>query len=98
MSADGKWTITLNTPMGARNSEVTIKTAGDTFTGSAAAEGQSQEITGKVSGDTLTWSINVTQPMPITLEFTAKVAGDDMSGSAKAGAFGSFPLTGKRTG
>lgn len=96
MSADGKWNITLNTPMGARSSELTVKTSGATFTGTAAMEGQNLEIAGKVEGDTLIWSMNITQPMPIALEFTAKIAGDDLSGSAKAGAFGSFPLTGKR--
>jgi hypothetical protein len=32
----------------------------------------------------------------MTLEATVKVDGDAMTGSVKAGAFGSFPLTGTR--
>jgi hypothetical protein len=96
MSADGKWSITVNSPMGAQKSDVLVKTAGDAFTGTVTSPQGTQEISGKVDGDTLTWSLSITTPMPLTLEFTAKVAGDDMTGTAKAGAFGSFPLTGKR--
>jgi hypothetical protein len=96
MSADGKWNVTVNSPMGAQQSELTLKTAGGTFTGTMAGRMGTQEISGKVEGDTLTWSTSITQPMPLTLEFTVKIAGDDMTGSVKAGAFGSSPLTGKR--
>ncbi|MET0182955.1 MAG: hypothetical protein ABW199_08735 [Caulobacterales bacterium] len=96
MSADGKWNVTLNTPLGQQNAEITIKSEGANFTGSAQLQGNTQDIAGSVDGDTLTWKVSITQPMPLTLDFTAKIAGDDMAGSAKAGAFGSFPLTGKR--
>lgn len=96
MSADGKWNVTVNSPMGAQQSEVTIKTSGAAFAGTMAGRMGTQEISGKVEGDTLTWTTSITQPMPLTLEFTVKVSGDDMSGSVKAGAFGSSPLTGKR--
>ncbi len=96
MSADGKWNVTVNSPMGAQQSEVTIKTSGGAFAGTMAGRMGTQEISGKVEGDTLTWTTSITQPMPLTLEFTVKVSGDDMSGSVKAGAFGSSPLTGKR--
>ena len=47
-------------------------------------------------GDTLTFSAAITTPFPMTLEFTAKVEGDAMSGMVKAGSFGSFPITGTR--
>lgn len=96
MSADGKWNVTVNSPMGAQQSDLDIKTSGGTFTATMSGRMGTQEISGKVEGDTLTWSTSITQPMPLTLEFTVKVAGDDMTGSVKAGAFGSSPLTGKR--
>jgi len=76
MSADGNWKITINTPMGARTMDVAITTSGDTFTGAVNSEMGSQEVTGKVDGDTLTWSTDITNPMPMKLEFTAKVDGD----------------------
>jgi hypothetical protein len=56
----------------------------------------SQDISGKVDGNTLTWGAKLTQPFPIDLEFTVSVEGDAMTGSVKAGAFGSSPLKGER--
>jgi hypothetical protein len=55
-----------------------------------------QEVSGKVNGDTLTWSANITNPMPMTLEFEAKVDGDKMAGNVKLGMFGNAPLSGER--
>jgi len=96
MSADGAWKITINTPMGAQEVTANITTSGDTFTGKTEGRLGSQDITGKVAGDTLTWSANITQPMPMTLEFEAKVDGDKMTGNVKLGAFGNAPLSGER--
>ena len=96
MSADGNWKITINTPMGARTVDATIKTNGDTFTGTTSSEMGSQDITGNVNGDNLTWKFDITNPMPMTLEFDAKVEGDKMSGNVKLGMFGNAPLSGVR--
>ena len=96
MSADGNWKITLNTPMGARPMDVAITTSGDSFTGKVDSEMGSQEVTGKVDGDTLTWSTDITNPMPMKLDFSAKVEGDKLSGSCKLGMFGNAALTGVR--
>jgi hypothetical protein len=96
MSADGNWKITINTPMGAQTVTANIKTSGDTFTGTTEGQMGKQEVSGKVDGDTLTWSANITNPMPMTLEFTAKVEGDKMNGNVKLGMFGNAPLSGER--
>ena len=96
MSADGAWKTTVNSPMGVQQGTLEIATSGATFTGKMAGAQGSQDISGKVDGDTLTWSAAITQPFPITLEFSVKVEGDAMTGSVKAGAFGSSPLTGVR--
>lgn len=96
MSADGNWKITINTPMGAQTVNATIKTSGDTFTGTTSGQMGTQEVSGKVDGDTLTWSADITSPMPMKLEFTAKVDGDKMSGNVKLGMFGNASLTGER--
>ena len=95
-SADGNWKITINTPMGAQEVNATITTSGDTFTGKTEGRMGSQEVSGKVNGDTLTWSSAITSPMPMTLEFEAKVDGDKMTGNVKLGAFGNAPLSGVR--
>jgi hypothetical protein len=96
MSADGNWKITINTPMGAQVVDAEIKTNGDTFTGVTKGQMGSQEVSGKVDGDTLTWSADITNPMPMKLEFTAKVDGDKMSGNVKLGMFGNAALSGVR--
>ena len=96
MSADGTWKTTINSPMGAQEGTLTVTTSGDTFTGKMDGAQGAQDITGKVDGDTLTWSASITTPFPMTLEATVKVDGDAMTGSVKAGSFGSFPLTGTR--
>jgi hypothetical protein len=96
MSADGNWKITINTPMGARTMNVAIATSGDSFTGKVDSEMGAQEVTGKVDGDTLTWNSDITNPMPMKLEFSAKVDGDKMSGNVKLGMFGNASLTGER--
>lgn len=96
MSVDGAWKTTINSPMGAQQGTLTVVSNGDTFTGKMDGAQGSQDVSGKVDGDTLTFSAAITTPMPMTLEFTAKVEGDAMTGSVKAGAFGSFPLTGTR--
>ena len=97
MSADGAWTISIDSPMGKQDASLDLKTDGAVLSGTQSAQGQTSPISdGKVDGDTLTWSAQVTTPFPMTLEFTGTVAGDAMSGNVKAGAFGVFPFQGKR--
>jgi len=97
MSVDGNWTIVVKSPMGEQPSTLSVKADGGALTGTQAAQGQSQAIAnGKVDGNTVTWSNSITQPMPMTLEFTGTLDGDTLNGSVKAGAFGAFPFTGKR--
>jgi hypothetical protein len=96
MSVDGTWKTSVNSPMGTQEGELVVTAAGDTFNGVMKGRMGEQEVTGKLEGDTLTWSAKITSPFPMTLEFTATVNGDSMSGAVKAGAFGSSPLSGTR--
>ena len=96
MSADGNWKITIDTPMGARTVDATIKTSGGTFTGTTESEMGSQEISGTVEGDTLAWSMDITNPMPMKLEFNATVEGDALNGKVKLGMFGNANIRGER--
>lgn len=97
MAVDGNWNITMSTPMGDRQTTLSLKSAGGTLTGTQAAEGNSEEIfDGKTNGDDLSWKVSIANPMPLTLEFTAKVSGDSISGEMSIGPMGSFPFSGKR--
>lgn len=90
MSFDGKYNITIQTPMGAQQGTLDLSQSGDDLTGSmVAASGENAEIkNGKVNGDKATWDVEITSPMPMTLSFDATKAGDAISGSVALGAFG----------
>ncbi|MDL2352941.1 MAG: hypothetical protein QFC78_08850 [Pseudomonadota bacterium] len=99
MSVAGTYECVTKTPMGDQKSDVTINVDGDTFTGSNVGAMGSMELEdGKVDGNKLTWSMKMTVPMPMTLEGEATVDGDALTGSVKAGAFGTFPMNGTRKG
>lgn len=97
MSADGTWNTTINTPMGAQNGTLTLSTEGGNLTGRMdGAQGSMDIQDGAIDGETLTWKADITSPMPMTLEFSASVSGDEISGSVKLGAFGNATFTGTR--
>ena len=97
MSVDGSWNLTMETPMGERKATLDVTSAGGALSGKQSAEGDSAEIfDGTVSGDNVAWKVSITSPMPMTLEYTATVAGDEMSGQMQIGVFGSFPFSGTR--
>jgi hypothetical protein len=97
MAIDGKWEITINSPMGAQKATLDLKNEGGTLSGTQTAMQGTQPLTNaKVDGSNLSWSASITSPMPMTLEFSGTVDGDKLSGSVKAGAFGSFPFSGGR--
>ncbi len=96
-AVDGDWNVTIKTPMGDQSSVFTVKSDGASFTGQVAGALGSMDIKdGAVDGNTLTWKMDMTVPMPMTLEGTATVDGDSISGSVKAGAFGDMGLSGTR--
>ncbi|GAA4773649.1 MULTISPECIES: hypothetical protein [Novosphingobium] len=99
MSIAGTYECVTKTPMGDQKSEFTIVVDGDTFTGkNAGAMGSMDLENGKIDGNKLTWSMKMTVPMPMTLEGEATVDGDTITGGVKAGAFGTFPMSGTRKG
>ena len=95
MAIDGKWNLTIKTPMGDQTGVLTLKQEGNALTGEMSGPAGTAPIeNGKVEGDTLSWHAKVTSPMPITLEFTGKTEGDNLSGSVKLGAFGTSTFSG----
>ena len=98
-TVDGTWDTLVKSPMGDQKATLTIVTSGDTFTGTySGAMGTTEIKDGKVDGDTLTWKLDITVPMPMTLDGNATVDGDTITGTVTAGAFGAFPLSGTRVG
>jgi hypothetical protein len=96
-NVDGAWDCTIKSPLGDQNAVLTVQSSGSSFTGNMSGALGSMDIdNGTVDGDTLKWSMDIKVPMPLTLDCEATVDGDTITGSAGAGAFGSFPLTGTR--
>ena len=98
MAADGKWQLTINTPLGAQQSLLNISASGNTLTGTqSAATGDERPIeAGKVEGDQISWRASITKPMALTLEFTGTIQGDSITGSVKLGPFGAQTFHGTR--
>jgi hypothetical protein len=97
MAVDGKWNISVETPIGTRQATLTLSAAGSALTGTQSADGGSAAINdGKLDGNKVSWKVAITDPMPITLEFEGTVEGDKISGHANAGAFGAMPFSGTR--
>ena len=97
MPVDGTWNMTMSTPMGERKAQLTVKSSGSTLTGTQSGEQGSAEIAdGKVDGNKVSWKVSIQQPMPLTLEFTGAVDGNNMTGEMGVGFMGSFPFTGTR--
>ena len=98
MTADGNWNLVVSTPMGERHGSLSLKTEGTTLQGSQAADGNSTEIfDGTVNGAAISWKVSITNPMPMTLEFTGTVDGDEIAGTVKLGEFGNSSFSGIRS-
>jgi len=97
MSADGTWNTTMNTPMGPQQGTLILQTDGNALTGRMKSpQGEVELSDGTVDGNALSWKASITTPMPMTLEFSAKVDGDSISGSVKLGPFGNASFSGSR--
>jgi hypothetical protein len=97
---DGAYDVVTKTPMGDQQSVLTvISDEKGGFHGTNAGMMGSMDVkNGKVDGKALSWTMEMIVPMPMTLEATATVEGDAITGTVQAGAFGAMAMTGKRRG
>jgi hypothetical protein len=94
---EGVWDCVVQSPLGERQTQLSVVVDNDTWTGTSEADGHTLTCTDTtLDGDTITWKMKITKPVPVTLHCTATIVGDELSGTTKAGAFGSFPMTGSR--
>jgi hypothetical protein len=92
----GKWNITIKTPVGDKSGVLDLHIDGSTLTGSLSDADHYAAISdGKVVGNQLSWSAKMTKPMRLTFKFTATVEEDRISGAAKH-LLGSATFTGRR--
>ena len=84
MSAQGKWLVTIETPVGERTGVLDLVVDGSMLSGRLSAGEHSADISdGAVDGDRLTWSARVTKPMRMTVKFSATFSSDRIEGKAK---------------
>ncbi|WP_260928630.1 hypothetical protein [Novosphingobium sp. 9] len=100
MGIAGTYDFAVATPMGEQKGTLSVvpDATGASFTGKVAGALGALSITGTVSGDTLEWTMKTPVPIPLEIECSATISGDTLSGTAKAGFMGSYPMTGTRTG
>jgi hypothetical protein len=98
MSYSGNWKIIINSPMGDQESSLELTESGNELTGTQSSKFGSGDIAnGVVRGNTAGWSIDITQPFAMTLEFSAQIDGSAISGTVKLGSFGESRFQGSRT-
>lgn len=99
MGVDGRWSVTLDTPMGSQEVELELTADGATLTGKMESHVSNAEITeGTIDGDRVSWTAKVTSPVKATLKFSGTVDGDTMSGKTKIGPMPGGSFTGRRLG
>ena len=99
MSVGGTYDCVTKSPMGDQKSTFTVVPGddGSTFTGTnAGAMGSMDVEDGKIDGNKLTWKMNMTVPMPMTLDCEATITDGKLAGNVNAGAFGAMPVTGEK--
>jgi hypothetical protein len=84
MSAQGKWRITVKTPVGDKSGVLELVVDGSKLSGSLSdAEHFAAFTDGKIAGNKLTWVATIAKPMKLNLKFSATVDADHIEGSAK---------------
>lgn len=97
MSFEGRWTVTIATPIGKQTVALQITQRDGEVSGFAT---QGDETVGlldpRLDGERLRWSQNVTKPMKLSIRFDVMCDGDTLSGTAKPGILPSVKVVGQR--
>lgn len=99
MTAEGTWTLTINTPVGKQHPVLEITSTDGTLTGISRDPADNSETPLNdlaLDGTKLTWSQQVTKPMRMKAKFTITVTGDTMDGTVKAGMMPTAKVTAER--
>ena len=96
-SVEGAWTLTVDTPRGARHPVLVIVRKGDHYSGMLRGERGARAIEEiQVEGDKFSFAMHVPSPMgELELTYQGAVEGDSMAGTI-GNPMGSVVFTGKR--
>jgi hypothetical protein len=92
----GSWTLTFQTPNGAREANAVMNVDGDNLTGIISSDAGEMKFEGKVKGQTFNVSLEVQTPNGVlTIGINGEVDGDSMKGTMDYGQ-GTGEFTGTR--
>lgn len=97
MSFDGRWQVTIPTPLGKQEVTLEIVDRDGQLSGTAKQGNETVPFLDPVvDGDRMQWSQQITKPMKLSIRFDLMRAGDNLSGTAKPGIFPSTNVSGAR--
>ena len=92
MAINGTYELNVQTPLGVLNSKLTLKTEGNTLSGTSEASTGTTEFSGRINSNEVEWKDRPNTPLgPMDVTFKGKVEGDRISGKAET-SVGSFPF------
>ena len=96
--ATGTWSASFDTQVGVQKYTYTFKVDGSKLTGRAKSDNGDTEIQeGNVNGDQITFLENLNfQGMPLRIEYTGKLAGDEIKFTRKVADVATEELVAKR--
>lgn len=93
---DGKYKLSLSTPMGEQSGTLSIITAKDSFTGTLEMMGMQQDINGIVNGNNFEFKLEARKMlMKVKIVFHGTIVGDQLTGEADTN-FGKISVSGNR--
>lgn len=98
MKIDGRWQLTVHSPMGRRQAILDVRANGYQMLGSMTdpTSGAVADIfDGMVDGITINWKVRM-RHLGLTAVFTATVDGNSMAGKVRTGIFGTYDVDGNR--
>ncbi len=94
---EGRWDVTISTPIGKQSVIYDISMRDGIVTGAATQGSEKVPLEELViSGNRVTWKQRITKPMKLNLRFNVSVDGDAMIGTARAGVLPASKLEGHR--
>ena len=97
MTVAGAWNLTINAGPTPETSTLTLAEDADDLRGQLSSkDGVGDLLDLAVEGTSIAFKVPITQPLPLTLEFTGSIEDGLMSGSVKLGAFGTGSWTATR--
>jgi hypothetical protein len=95
----GHWVLTIESQMGANDSDMTVQQTGEQLAGTITGQAGSVPYTGTVQGTSVAFSFTISiQGTELKIDQVGTIEGDTMKGKSVFGQFGEGTFTAKRKG